>query len=174
MEPDAEYALIRSEAAVQIPEGVDAAKYAPLLCAGLTIFNSMRRMNISPGETVAIQGLGGLGHLAVQYAKRFGYRVVAISRGADKEQFARQLGAHEYIDTTKVEAGAGLRALGSAALIVTTNPHADQIPELLNGLGPLGKLLVLSRKDHKELLLQEEHRVLTACLPSPRRDSLQR
>jgi D-arabinose 1-dehydrogenase-like Zn-dependent alcohol dehydrogenase len=109
-------------------------------------------MNISPGETVAIQGLGGLGHLAVQYANKFGYRVVAISRGADKEKFARQLGAHEYIDTTKGAAGAALAALGSASLIVTTNPHAEQIPELLTGLGPLGKLLVLSRKAHKELL----------------------
>ncbi|KAK4032596.1 chaperonin 10-like protein [Parachaetomium inaequale] len=140
----AEYVLIRAEAAVQVPDDVDAAEYAPLLCAGVTVFNSMRRMNVGPGETVAIQGLGGLGHLGVQYANKFGYRTVAISRGADKEKFARQLGAHEYIDTSKGPAGAALRALGGAALIVTTNPHADQIPELLNGLGPMGKLLVLS------------------------------
>lgn len=145
-EPDAEYVLVRTEAGVKIPEHVDAASYAPLLCAGVTVFNSIRRMNIGVGETVAIQGLGGLGHLAVQYANKFGYRVVAISRGADKQKFARELGAHEYIDTNQGPAGEALSKLGGAALIVTTNPHADQIPELLKGLGPMGKLLVLSCK----------------------------
>lgn len=129
-----------------MPDDVDAAKYAPVLCAGVTIFNGIRQMNVGPGETVAIQGLGGLGHLGVQYANKFGYRTIAISRGADKEKFARQLGAHEYVDTTKGPAGAAVKALGGAALIVTTNPHAEQIPELLNGLGPRGKLLVLSRE----------------------------
>lgn len=136
--------LIRSEAGVQVPDDADAAKYAPLLCAGVTVFNSMRRMNVGYGETVAVQGLGGLGHLGVQYANKFGYNVVAISRGADKEKFARQLGAHEYIDTNKVEAGAALKEMGGAALIVTTSPNAEQISELLKGLGPMGKLLILS------------------------------
>jgi D-arabinose 1-dehydrogenase-like Zn-dependent alcohol dehydrogenase len=128
-----------------VPEDVDAAKYAPLLCAGVTVFNSIRRMNISPGETVAIEGLGGLGHLGIQYANKFGYRVVAISRGADKEKFARQLGAHEYIDTTKVDPGEALQALGGVSLIVTTNPNGDKMARLLKGLGPVGKLLILSR-----------------------------
>ncbi|KAL2133034.1 hypothetical protein VTI74DRAFT_3006 [Chaetomium olivicolor] len=140
----AEYVLIRSEAGVRVPEDVDAAKFAPLLCAGVTVFNSMRRMNVAPGETVAIQGLGGLGHLAVQYAAKFGWRVVAISRGSDKEKLARQLGAREYIDTAQEEAGPALQKLGGAALIVTTNPNAQQIPGLLKGLAPLGKLLILS------------------------------
>ncbi|GAB1321070.1 hypothetical protein MFIFM68171_11280 [Madurella fahalii] len=140
----AEYVLIRSEAGVPIPESIDAAKYAPFLCAGVTVFNSIRRMNVGPGETVAIQGLGGLGHLGIQYANKFGYRVVAISRGSDKEKFARELGAHEYIDTSKVDAGEALKALGGAALIVTTNPDGDRMPQLLKGLGPLGKLLILS------------------------------
>ncbi|KAL2146151.1 hypothetical protein VTI28DRAFT_4991 [Corynascus sepedonium] len=140
----AEYVRIRPESAVRVPDDVDAAKYAPVLCAGVTVFNGIRQMNVGPGETVAIQGLGGLGHLGVQYANKFGYRTIAISRGADKEKFARQLGAHEYVDTTKGPAGAAVKALGGAALIVTTNPHAEQIPELLNGLGPRGKLLVLS------------------------------
>lgn len=143
---DAEYVLIRSEAGARIPEGVDAAKYAPFLCAGLTCFNSMRRMNVGPGETVAIQGLGGLGHLGIQYANKFGYRVVAISRGSEKEQFARDLGAHEYIDTSAVDAAEALKALGGAALVVSTNPSGEQIPQLLQGLQPLGKLLLLSRK----------------------------
>ncbi|KAK4154443.1 hypothetical protein C8A00DRAFT_42800 [Chaetomidium leptoderma] len=115
----AEYVLIRSEAAVKVPDDIDAAK-----CHALAL------------RWLAVQGLGGLGHLAVQYADKFGYRVVAISRGADKEQFASQLGAHEHIDTSKVDAG--------AALIVTTNPNAEQIPGLLNGLAPMGKLLVSS------------------------------
>ncbi|KAK3905224.1 chaperonin 10-like protein [Staphylotrichum tortipilum] len=140
----AEYVLVRSEAGVRVPDEVDAAKYAPLLCAGVTVFNAMRQMNVPPGSTVAVQGLGGLGHLGVQYAAKFGYRVVALSRGADKEAFARQLGAHEYVDTTKGDAGVALKALGGADLIVVTSPDVKGIPELLNGLAPVGKLLVLS------------------------------
>jgi D-arabinose 1-dehydrogenase-like Zn-dependent alcohol dehydrogenase len=128
---------------VQVPDDVDAAKYAPILCAGVTVFNGMRHMNVGPGETVAVQGLGGLGHLAIQYAKKFGYRVVAISRGTEKEDFARKLGAHEYIDTNKVDAGQALRELGGAALVVTTSPNPEAISKLVKGLGPLGKLLIL-------------------------------
>ncbi|ROV90519.1 hypothetical protein VMCG_09841 [Cytospora schulzeri] len=141
----AEYATLRSEAASRIPEHVDAAKYAPILCAGVTVFNSMRHMNVGPGETVAIQGLGGLGHLAVQYANRMGFRVVVISRGGSKEEFARKLGAHEYIDTEKKpDIGAALQELGGAKLIVTMSPTGKGMPDLLKGLGILGKLLVLS------------------------------
>jgi D-arabinose 1-dehydrogenase-like Zn-dependent alcohol dehydrogenase len=165
---DAEYVLIRSEAGVQVPDEVDAAKYAPLLCAGVAVFNSMRRMNVGPGETVAIQGLGGLGHLGVQYANRFGYKVVAISRGADKEKFARQLGAHEYIDTTKVEAGAALEEMGGVSLIVTTSPNAKQISELLRGLGPMGKLLILSCEIPDTLLrktMQADREIVPGDVP---------
>ncbi|KAI1158478.1 GroES-like protein [Nemania serpens] len=140
----AEYCILRSEATVRIPEHVDAAKYAPILCAGMTVFNSIRHMNIPVGDLVAIQGLGGLGHLAIQYAARMGYRVAAISRGAEKEEFARQLGAHEYIDTSKGDPGAALKTLGSASLVVATAPTADSITPLITGLGVLGKLLVLS------------------------------
>ncbi|KAI1081033.1 putative alcohol dehydrogenase [Whalleya microplaca] len=140
----AEYCILRSEATVRVPEHVDAAKYAPVLCAGMTVYNSIRHMNIPVGDIVAIQGLGGLGHLAVQYAARMGYRVVAISRGAEKEKFARQLGAHEYIEASKGDVGAALKALGSASLVVATAPTADSITPLLTGLGVLGKLLVLS------------------------------
>ena len=103
-------------------------------------------MDVGPGETVAVEGLGGLGHLGVQYARKFGWRVVAISRGAEKEAFARKLGAHEYIDTSKVDAGQALKEMGGAALIVTTNPNPDKMPGLLAGLGPVGKLLILSCK----------------------------
>src|SRR4051812_44907080 len=95
--------MLRAEAVASIPEGVDAAKYAPIMCAGLTVFNSIRKMNIPVGELVAIQGMGGLGHLAIQYANKFGYRVAALSRGTSKEKFVRDLGAHEYIDTSAVD-----------------------------------------------------------------------
>ncbi len=145
--------ILRSEATVRVPTHVDAVKYAPILCAGMTVYNSLRHMDVKPGETVAVQGLGGLGHLAVQAAQRMGYRVVAISRGADKETFARQLGAHEYVDTNKEDAGEALRKLGGAKLIMTTSPTADGMAALLKGLGPLGKLLILSGKKTYALLL---------------------
>ncbi|SPQ25173.1 13407d6a-2289-4526-a2ed-0867683ac4e8 [Thermothielavioides terrestris] len=141
----AEYVILRSEATVRVPTHVDAAKYAPFLCAGLTVFNSLRHMDVKPGETVAVQGLGGLGHLALQTARRMGYRVVAVSRGADKEAFARQLGAHEYVDASKEkDLGEALRRLGGAKLVVTTAPSAEVMGTLLKGLLPFGKLLILS------------------------------
>lgn len=142
---DAEYVILRSEASASVPEHVDAAKYAPILCAGVSCFNSMRHMGLGPGDTVAVQGVGGLGHLAIQYARQMGFRVVAISRGASKEEMARELGAHEYIDTSKTpNAGAELRRLGGAKLIVALSPTAEGMPELLKGLSFLGKLLILS------------------------------
>lgn len=141
---DAEYCILRAEAGVRIPKHVEASKYAPILCAGVTVFNSMRRMNIPPGSTVAIQGLGGLGHLAIQYANKFGYRVVALSRDSKKEQFVRDLGAHEYIDGSKQDSAEELQKLGGASLIVVTAPDAKVIPPLLKGLDILGKLLILA------------------------------
>lgn len=141
---DAEYCKLNAEAAIHVPSHVDAAKYAPILCAGLTVFNALRNMNIPPGATVGIQGLGGLGHLAIQYAHKFGYRVVALSRDSKKEKFARELGADEYIDGSKFDTGEALQKLGGASLIVATAPSADAITPLLKGLGLLGKLLVLS------------------------------
>ncbi|CRG90007.1 hypothetical protein PISL3812_07048 [Talaromyces islandicus] len=142
----AEYCKIRQEAAVKVPSHVDAAKYSPILCAGTSVFNAMRRMNVPPGSTVAIQGLGGLGHLAIQYANKFGYRVVALSRNDKKESLARGLGAHEYIDGSKWDGdyGAALQQLGGASLIVTTAPDSGVMDTLLKGLGLLGKLLILS------------------------------
>jgi D-arabinose 1-dehydrogenase-like Zn-dependent alcohol dehydrogenase len=101
-------------------------------------------MNIKAGETVAVQGLGGLGHLAIQYAKRMGYRVIAISRGTDKEKGARELGADGYIDSNTGDAGQQLAALGGAALAISTATTGDAITPLLKGLGILGRLLILS------------------------------
>ena len=135
---------MRAEAAVRVPAHVDAAKYAPILCAGVTVFNSIRHMNIPPGSNVCIQGLGGLGHLAIQYANKFGHRVVALSRDSKKEKFARELGAHEYIDASTTNAGEALQKLGGMSLIVATAPSVDPITPLLKGLGILGKLLILS------------------------------
>ena len=104
----------------------------------------MRKMNIPPGASVGIQGLGGLGHLAIQYANKFGYRVIALSRDSKKENFARELGAHEYVDASKTDTGEALQKLGGVSLIVATAPSADAITPLLKGLGILGKLLILS------------------------------
>ena len=119
-------------------------EYAPLLCAGVTTFNSLRNQKIIPGELVAVQGLGGLGHLALQYSSKMGYRTVAISSSGDKEKFARDLGAHEYVDASKGDIGEALQKMGGAACVILTAPNAKLIPSLLQGLGPLGKILVLA------------------------------
>lgn len=110
------------------------------------MFNSIRRENIISGELVAIQGLGGLGHLAVQYAQKMGYRVAALSSSGAKEKFARELGAHDYIDGSKQDTAEALQKLGGAALIVVTAPNPEIVGPLLNGLGINGKLLMLARK----------------------------
>ncbi|EUC33122.1 hypothetical protein COCCADRAFT_26527 [Bipolaris zeicola 26-R-13] len=140
----AEYCTLRSEAAVRIPADADAAEYAPLLCAGVTVFNGIRKMNIQQGDTVVIQGLGGLGHLALQYSRKMGYRTVALSSSSDKKDFAFQLGATDYIDTSKESAAEGLEKMGGASLIVVTAPNPQIIGPLVDGLGPLGKMLVLA------------------------------
>lgn len=110
----------------------------------MSVYNSMRRMNVPRGATVGVQGLGGLGHLALQYANKLGYRVVALSRDSQKERYARELGAHEYIDASKGDTGEALQKLGGASLIVSTAPSAEAMTPLLKGLGILGKLLILS------------------------------
>ncbi|KAK0616588.1 chaperonin 10-like protein [Immersiella caudata] len=140
----AEYCLVRAEAAVSIPVEGDAAKFAPLLCAGSTVFSGLLHAKVPPGETVAIQGLGGLGHLAVQYARKMGYRVVAISRGTEKEAAAKKLGAHEYIDAKKGDVGQQLMALGGAKLALTTALDNDAFTPLIGGLGVDGKLLIIT------------------------------
>lgn len=141
---DAEYCIIRAQAAVHVPEGVDAAKYAPMLCAGSTVFGAIKSGNLKPGDTVAVQGLGGLGHMAVQFARKMGYRVVAISRGSDKEKSVRELGAHEYIDSTAVDPGEALKELGYANLVVTTAMETAAMTPLIKGIGIYGKMLILS------------------------------
>ncbi|KAK3111467.1 hypothetical protein LTR53_013254 [Teratosphaeriaceae sp. CCFEE 6253] len=137
-----EYATLRTEAAVRIPEDADPATIAPLLCAGVTVFNGMRHMGITPGDIVAVQGLGGLGHLAIQYARKLGYRTVALSRGTSKKDFAMKLGATDYIDIEAHDVAEELQKLGGAALVVVTAPNPKVISTLLGGLAPGGKLCV--------------------------------
>ena len=142
---DAEYCTIRSEAAVRIPANVEPIDYAPLLCAGVTVFNGIRKMGITAGDVVGIQGLGGLGHLAVQFSRKMGYRTVALSSSDAKRQFAKDLGANEYVDGSKEDTGEALQKMGGASLIVMTAPNPKLVQSLQNGLGVNGKLLILSR-----------------------------
>ncbi len=140
----AEYVLLCAEAAVRVPADADPAEMAPLLCAGVTVFNAIRKMQVIQGGIVAVQGLGGLGHLALQYASKMGYMVVALSSGSDKKDFAMQLGAHHYIDMSAEDATAALQKLGGANMIVSTVPSGKAISPLVAGLAPLGKLVVLA------------------------------
>ena len=140
----AEYALLRAEAVVRVPREMDPAQVAPLLCAGVTTFNGMRKMHVEPGNLVAVQGLGGLGHLAVQYARNMGYEVAVLSSGDDKAAFATELGAHHYINTKTTDAAEALNKLGGAAIIVQTAPNPKVVGGLVPGLAAGGKLLCLA------------------------------
>ena len=128
---------------VSIPEGLNSVDAAPLLCAGLTTFNALRRSSAKPGELVAILGVGGLGHLAVQFAARMGFKVVAVARGAEKEQLARKLGAHHYIDSSAGDPAAALKALGGAQLILATASDSKSMSAIMGGLATRGRMIVL-------------------------------
>lgn len=140
----AEFMVAPAEALARIPDALDAADAGPLLCAGITTFNALRNAGARPGDTVAVQGIGGLGHLAIQFAARMGFRTVAISRGADKQALATELGAHDYIDTSVTTPGDGLQRLGGAHLVLATAPHAPSIAGAVDGLRPRGKLLIVA------------------------------
>lgn len=140
----AEYVVAPTAAVARIPDELDAASAGPLLCAGITTFNALRNSGAKPGDTVAVQGIGGLGHLAIQYANRLGFRTVALSSGSDKETLARELGAHDYIDTARTPAADGLQQLGGAHLVLATAPHAAAIAGTVEGLRPRGKLLIVA------------------------------
>lgn len=139
----AEYVLLREEATARVPKELDVAEVAPLLCAGVTVFNGIRKMQIEQGNLVAVQGIGGLGHLAIQYASKMGYRVVVISSGPAKKDFAHQLGATDYIDSSAEDPIRQLKKLGGAALVVATAPSSKAISPLIGGLQPAGKILLL-------------------------------
>ena len=140
----ATHMLPRAEALARIPDALGDADAAPLLCAGITTFNAMRHAPVRPGDLVAVQGIGGLGHLAVQFAHHMGFRTVAIGRGEDKAPLARQLGADDYVDATKGSAGAALAKLGGAKLIVATAPSGASVADVMPGLGISGQLLLLA------------------------------
>ena len=139
----AEYVVVPAEAVAGIPDDLPADEAAPLLCAGITVYNSLRNAGARAGDLVAVQGIGGLGHLGIQYARQMGFRTVAIGRGGDKEALVKQLGAHQYIDSDAGAPAAALKALGGAAVILATAPDSRAISALVDGLGPDGKLVIV-------------------------------
>jgi D-arabinose 1-dehydrogenase-like Zn-dependent alcohol dehydrogenase len=139
----AEMVYARATGLVRVPESMNPIDAAPLLCAGITTFNALRHADAPPGAVVAIQGIGGLGHIGVQQAKQLGYRTVAIARGTDKAELATSLGADDYIDSAATDPAAALRELGGAALIVATAASGASMSPLVAGLAPRGKLVVV-------------------------------
>jgi len=140
----AEYMTAPQEAVANIPEDLSSAEAAPLLCAGITVFNALRNSGIRAGDVVAVQGIGGLGHLAIQYAAKMGMRTVAVSHSNDKKELASKLGAHEFINTNEKDGAEELQKLGGAKLILATAPHSDAITSIVDGLGIDGKLLMVA------------------------------
>jgi D-arabinose 1-dehydrogenase-like Zn-dependent alcohol dehydrogenase len=139
----AEYMIAPAEAVAAIPDDLSAEEAAPLLCAGITVYNPLRNSGARPGDLVAVQGIGGLGHLGIQCARRMGFRTVAVGRGGDKEPLARKLGAHEYIDTSADAPAEAIQKLGGARVILATAPDARSISALIDGLAPGGKLVIV-------------------------------
>lgn len=139
-----EYLVAPAVAVARLADGVGFAEAAPLLCAGVTTFNALRNSGARAGDLVAVQGLGGLGHLGVQYARAMGFETVAISRGRDKEEFASKLGAHHYFDSTDDGFAQGIQRLGGARVILATAPHAPSISALVPALGLEGCLLIVA------------------------------
>ncbi|SPF37051.1 Alcohol dehydrogenase GroES domain protein [Candidatus Desulfosporosinus infrequens] len=140
----AEYMITRSEELILIPDELNEIEGAPLLCAGVTTFDALRNSGARPGDVVAIQGVGGLGHLAIQYAKRMGFKTVALSRGTDKQELALKLGAQVFIDTQSADVAQELQKLGGARVILATAPDNKAISQLINGLGFEGKLVIVA------------------------------
>ncbi len=138
-----EFMVAPVEALARMPKSLDAAEAAPLMCAGVTTFNALRHSGALPSDLVAIQGIGGLGHLGIQFAKKFGYRVAALSRGAGNAALAQKLGADLYIDTAKTDPAAELQKLGGAQVILATAPSGKSMSALVGGLGANGTLLVV-------------------------------
>jgi D-arabinose 1-dehydrogenase-like Zn-dependent alcohol dehydrogenase len=139
----ATHMLAHASALARVPAQLDSVASAPLLCAGITTFNALRHCGARAGELVAIHGVGGLGHLGIQFAARLGFRVVAVSRGSAKEELARSLGAHEYVDTERGDPAAALRSLGGARAILATVTEAGAMQAVAGGLGPNGTMLVI-------------------------------
>ena len=140
----AEYMLAHWTGVAELPQDIDPIAAAPLLCAGITVFNSIRHQdNVKPGDLVAVQGIGGLGHLGIQFAKKMGFQVAAISTGPSKKELAEKLGADYYIDTSVEPASVQLKKLGNVKLVVATAPNSKSMEDLVNALGTSGRLLVV-------------------------------
>jgi len=140
----AEYMCAPQDALALVPKELNSEEAAPLLCAGITTYNALRNSGAKPGDTVAIQGIGGLGHLAVQFANAAGYRTVAISHGSEKRELALKLGAHIYIDASNSNAAEELQKIGGADIILATAPNSKVISEITNGLKQRGKLIIVA------------------------------
>lgn len=138
-----QYMLAPESALTAMPESLTAVEAAPLLCAGITTFNALRHSGAMPGDLVAVQGIGGLGHLGVQFANKFGYKVAAVGRGPENATLAKKLGASLYIDSKATKPAEELQKLGGAQVILATAPNSKAMSELINGLGPNGKLMVV-------------------------------
>ena len=138
-----QYMVAPREAVVAIPDSLNDAEAAPLLCAGITTYNALRHSGALPGDLVAVLGIGGLGHLGIQFANKFGYKVVAIGRGSENAALATKLGASVYIDSTSTNAAEELQKLGGARVILATAPSSKAMSELIDGLGPNGELMVI-------------------------------
>jgi D-arabinose 1-dehydrogenase-like Zn-dependent alcohol dehydrogenase len=139
----AEYMIAPAEALAQIPDGLSAEEAAPLMCAGITTYNSLRNSGARPGDVVAVLGLGGLGHLGVQYAAKMSFKTIAIARGKDKEPLAKKLGAQHYINSQAQDPAAELVKLGGAKIILATVTDANAMGAVMGGLGVNGKLVIL-------------------------------
>ena len=139
----AEQVYARASGLVRIPDALGSVEASPLLCAGITTFNALRGLNAGPDALVAIQGIGGLGHLGIQYADKLGYRVVAIARGAEKKALATKLGAGHYVDSAAVDPAAALQELGGAAGIIATASSGASMSSLVGGLAPRGQLVIV-------------------------------
>jgi D-arabinose 1-dehydrogenase-like Zn-dependent alcohol dehydrogenase len=138
-----QYMVAPVEALAAIPESLSDVDAAPLLCAGITTFNALRHSGALPSDLVAIQGIGGLGHLGIQFANKFGYKVAAIGRGAENAALAKKLGASVYIDSKATNAAEELQKMGGARVILATAPNSKAMSELIDGLGPNGTLMVI-------------------------------
>ncbi|MFC6786655.1 alcohol dehydrogenase catalytic domain-containing protein [Halobaculum halobium] len=139
----AEYMTAPAEALAAVPDDLDAVDAAPLLCAGVTTFNALRNTDAQPGDLVAVQGVGGLGHLGVQYAHAAGFETVALSRSPDKEELAADLGADHFVNTDEEDAAAALEELGGADVVLATAPSAPAIESVIDGLGTDGRVVVV-------------------------------
>jgi D-arabinose 1-dehydrogenase-like Zn-dependent alcohol dehydrogenase len=139
----ATHMLADASALAHVPKSLDSVESAPLLCAGITTFNAIRNSGARAGDLVAVQGIGGLGHLGIQFAAKLGFRTVAVNRGRDKEQLARSLGAHDYIDSAADDPAKALQAMGGARAIIATVTNADAMQAIVGGLGAGGKMMLI-------------------------------